>query len=302
VARFSWYTTGLAVPAAGYNSGMVNAMPTSATVDRSIPAWVVGLVRRTLLVAGLLFGFFLAGSALAHAEPKLPHPAPVHGIGHGLLRGVPAVSDTITSLTSDPITSVTKVVADVTKTARPVTKVVTALTTDVTTTVVRTTTPILQPAVGMTTPMLQPVLTPVLGPPAGSRPTATAPSATPDVDPIIATPAAQPVSATPAVPTSVVSVLPPQVLPVDMFFAPVVVSSVANLPPARSPHVPLDGGTPIVDVTGGNSTCGSGPTGPMFGISRPFFGLSTTRLPGTGVRPGAGPPKWWFFDPHHHPS
>jgi len=178
--------------------------------------------------------------------------------------------------------------------------VVTALTTDVTTTVVRTTMPILQPAVGMTTPMLQPVLTPVLGPPAGSRPTATAPS---DVDPIIATPAAQPVPAqTPTVPTSVVSVLPPQVLPVDMFFAPVVVSSVANLPPAPSPRVPFDGDTPIVDVTGGNSTCGSSIAGPMSGISRPFFGPTADRLAGIRIRPGAGPPKWWFFDPRHHPS
>jgi hypothetical protein len=57
-----------------------------------------------------------------------------------------------------------------------------------------------------------------------------------------------------------------------------------------------------MDVTSGSSTCGSSPTGPMFGISRPFFGPSTALLAGMGVRPGAGPPKWWFYDPHHHPS
>ena len=46
----------------------------------------------------------------------------------------------------------------------------------------------------------------------------------------------------------------------------------------------------------------SNPTGPMFGVSRSFFGPFADRLVGTRVRPGTGPPKWWFFDPHHHPS
>jgi hypothetical protein len=271
---------------------MVSAMRTSATIDRPIPAWVVGLVRRTLVVTGLLFGFFLVGSALAHADPKLPHPAPVHGIGHGLLPDVPLVSDTISS--------VPHIVSPVTKAVAPVTDVVTSLTTNVTTTAVRTIQPVVQPAMGMTTPVLMPVITPVLGPPATSRPTA--PTATPAVDPITDAPAAQPVSAqTPAVPAPMTTVRPPQVLPVDALVVPAD-SSVAKLPPTPSPRVPLDGDSPIVDVTGGSSTCGSSPTGPMFGISRPFSGPSATRLAGAGVWPGSGPPKWWFFDPHHHPS
>jgi len=242
----------------------------------------------------LLFGFFLAGSALAHAEPKLPHPVPVHGIGHGhgLLPDVPLVSDTVSSV-QHAISPVTKAVA-------PVTNVVTSLTTNVTTTVVRTIQPVVQPAMSMTTPVLTPIIAPVLGPPATSR--STAPAVTPAVDPITDAPAAQPVSAqTPAVPTTMTAVRPPQVLPVDVLVVPAD-SSVVKLLPAPSPRVPFDGRSPIVDVTGGSSTYGSSPTGPTFGISRPFAGSSATRLTGTGVWPGAGPPKWWLFDPHHHPS
>ena len=282
---------GLPAPVAGYGSGMVMPMRASASIFRPILPWVVGLLRRSLVVVGLLFGFLLAGSALAHAETKPPHPVPIHGIGHVPLPDVPALSDTITSI-KHTITSVTKTVA-------PVTKVVTSLTTNVTTTVVRTVTPIVRPAMDMTAPVLNPVLTPS---PARSRPPATTQAATPDLDPIIGAPVAPPVPAQPAaVPTASISVVPPQVLPVDVHFVPLS-SSGMELLPAPSPRVPLDGDGPIMDVTGGNSTCGSSTNGPMFGISRPFFGLKAALLAGTGVRPGTGAPKWWFFDPRHHPS
>jgi hypothetical protein len=277
---------------------MVKAMPTSATVDRPIPIWVVGFVRRTLLVIGLLFGFFLVSSALAHADPKLPHSPPVHGIGHG--HGLPLVSDPIMSVTSDPIKSVTKVVTDVTKTVTPVTKVVTGLTTDVTSVVVRTTTPILQPAVGMTTPVLRPIITPVLDP--GTSPTqAETQSATPDVDPITVVPVAPPVApptAAATAPSVSISVVPPLVLPATAL----VTSSDTILLPGSGPLLPPGGDGPIVDVTGAGSCSGSGSAGPVFGISRPFFELSAAHLTGVRVRPGTGPPKWCFFDPHHHPS
>jgi len=272
---------------------MVKPMHTFAGILRSIHPRVVGLVRRTLLVIGLLFGFLLAGSALAHAETERP---PISALGVGPIQlpsvpGVPALSDTISSA-QHTISSVTKVVA-------PATTAVTSLTTGVTTAVVQTIPPVVRPAVGVTIPVVPPIRTPVLSL-AGSRPTAATQSGTPN--PITGAPVAQPVSTqTAEVPTTLTSVVPPQVLPVDVPFVPAI-SSVAKLPPAPSPRVPFDGDSPIVDVTGGNSTCGSSPTGQMFGISRPFFGLSADRLAGMGIRPGAGPPKWWFFDPRHHPS
>jgi hypothetical protein len=270
---------------------------------------VVGLLRRSLVVAGLLFGFLLAGSALAHAETKPPPSIPAVGIGPIQLPhvpDVPALTDTVTSV-KHTIKSVTKVVTPVTKVVTPVTTVVTSLTTDVTTvttdlttTVVRTISPVVQPAVSMTDPVLAPVLNP---PPARSRPTGTTQSATADVDPTDVAPAAQPVPAQPTtMPTTQTSlVVQPQVLPVDVLFVPAI-SSAAKLSPAPSPRVPLNGDGPIMDVTGGNSTCGSSTAGPMSGISRPFFGPTADRLAGIRIRPGAGPPKWWFFDPRHHPS
>jgi hypothetical protein len=277
---------------------MVNGMRTSATIDRPIPVWVVGLARRTLLVTGLLLGFFLLGSALAHADPKQPHPAPGHGIGHGLLSHLPLVSDTITSVTSDPIKSVTKVVTDVTKTVTPVTKAVTTLTTDVTSEVVRTTMPILQPAVGMTGPILQPVITPVLDP--GTSPTrAETPAAAPDVDPIAVVPVAPSMSAPFFAAPPSISVVPPLVLPAPA----VATSSDTMLLPGSGPLLPPGGEGPIVDVTGAGSCGGaSGPSGPVAGMSRPFFGLFAAALTGVRVRAGTGPPKWCLFDPRHHPS
>ena len=267
---------------------MVMPMCAFASVFRPILPWVVGLLRRSLVVAGLLFGFLLAGSALAHAETKQPHPVPIHGIGQIRPLDVPGLPNTITNT-----------VTSVTKTVTPVTKAVTTLTTDVTTTVVQTITPIVRPAMGMAAPVLSPVLPP---PPARSRLPATTEAATPVLAPITAAPVAPPVSAQPAaVPTtSSISVVPPQVLPVEHFVPPG--SPDTELLTAPSPRVPLGGDAPIMDVTGGNSTCGSSTNGPMFGVSRPSFGLITALLAGTGVRPGAGPPKWWFFDPRHHPS
>jgi hypothetical protein len=282
---------GLSMPVAGYRSGMVMPMHASASIFRPILPWVVGLLRRSLVVAGLLFGFLLVGSALAHAETKLPHPVRIHGIGQIRPLDLSGLPDTITSTTNT--------VAPVTKTVAPVTKVVTTLTTDVTTTVGQTITPIVRPAMGMTAPVLTQVLPP---PPARSRPPATTRAATPVLEPITAAPVSQPVSAQlAAVPTTSISVVPPQVLPVDVHFVPPS-SPGTKLLPAPSPRVPLGGDDPIMDVTGGNSTCGSSTTGQMFGISRAFFGVSADRLAGIGIRPGAGPPKWWFFDPRHHPS
>jgi hypothetical protein len=283
---------------------MVKAMCTCACIVRSIRPRVIGLLRRSLMVAGLLFGFLLAGSALAHAETKPPPAIPALGIGPIQLPhvpDVPALTDTVASA-KHTIKSVTKVVTPVTKVVTPVTKVVTSLTTDVTTTVVRTISPVVRPAVGMTAPVLAPVLSP---PPARSRPTVTTQSTTPDVDPIaVAPPApAQSVPAQPAtVPTTQISVVvQPQVLPVNVLFVPAIPSA-TKLSSAPSPRVPLDDDRPIMDVTGGNSTCGSSTTGQMFGISRAFFGVPADRLAGIGIRPGGGPPKWWFFDPRHHPS
>jgi hypothetical protein len=282
---------GLSTPVAGYYSGMVMPMRASASFFRPILPWVVGLLRRSLVVVGLLFGFLLAGSALAHAETKSPHPVPIHGIGQIRLLDLPGLPD--------PITSIKNTITSVTKTVTPVTKVVTTLTTDVTTTVVQTIKPVVQPAMGMTAPVLTSVVTP---PPARSRPPATTQAATPVLAPITAAPVAQPVSTQPAaVPTtSSISVVPPQVLPVEHFVPPS--SPDTELLPAPSPRVPLGDDDPIMDVTGGNSTCGSSTNGPMFGVSRPSFGLTTALLAGTGVRPGAGPPIWWFFDLRHHPS
>ncbi len=279
--------------AGGYRSGMVMPMRAPAGIFRPILPWMVGLLRRSLLVAGLLFGFLLAGSALAHAETKPPHPVPIHGIGQIRRLDVPGLSDRITSITNT-ITSVTKTVA-------PVTKVVTTLTTDVTNTVVQTIKPIVRPAMGMTAPVLTPKLPP---PPARSRPPATTRAATPDLEPITAAPTAAPVPAQSAAvaTTTSISVVPPQVLPVDVHLVPPPGSPGAELLLTPSPRVPLGGDDPIMDVTGGNSTCGSSTNGPMFGVSRPFFGPTAALLAGMGVRPGAGPPKWWFFDPRHHPS
>jgi len=288
---------------------MVKAMCTCACIVRSIHPRVVGLLRRSLVVAGLLFGFLLAGSALAHAETKPPPSIPAVGIGPIQLPhvpDVPALTDTVASA-KHTIKSVTNVVTPVTKVVKPVTKVVTSLTTDVTaltadvtTTVVQTIRPVLQPAMGMTTPVLAPVLSPL---PTLSRPTVTTQSATPDVDPIAVAPPAQPVPVQPAtVPTTQISfVVQPQVLSVDVLFVPAIPSA-TKLSSAPSPRVPLGDDRPIMDVTGGNSTCGSSTTGQMFGISRAFFGVSADRLAGIGIRPGAGSPKWWFFDPRHHPS
>jgi hypothetical protein len=42
--------------------------------------------------------------------------------------------------------------------------------------------------------------------------------------------------------------------------------------------------------------------GPTAGISREKSVISRDLASALRVRPGAGPPKWWFFDPHHHPS
>jgi hypothetical protein len=270
-------------------------MCTFAGILRSIHPRMVGLVRRSLLVAGLLFGFLLAGSALAHAETGPPPPIPVLGVEPVQLPDVPDVP-----ALSDTIFSAQQAIASAPKVVTPVTKVVTSLTTDVTTSVVRTINPVVRPAVGVSTPVLAPLLGP---PPATSRPTATAQPATPDVDPITDALVAQPVSAQPAtvLTTTPIPVVQPQVLPVDVPFVPAI-SSATRLSAAPSPRVPLDDDGPIVDVTGGNSTCGSNPTGQMFGVSRSFFGPFADRLVGTGVRPGTGPPKWWFFDPHHHPS
>ncbi|HEY3611450.1 MAG TPA: hypothetical protein VGL06_28410 [Pseudonocardiaceae bacterium] len=290
-------------------------MRASAGFFGPILPWVVGLLRRSLVVAGLLFGFLLAGSALAHAETKPPHPVPVHGIGQIRRLDLPSLPGTITSITNT-IPSVTKIVAPVTKVVSTLTTDVTnvtaltttnvtTLTTDVTNTVVQTITPIVRPAMGMTAPVLAPILPP---PPAGSRPPATTQAAAPVPEPTTAAPVAQPVSARPVsaqpavVPTTAasISVVPPQVWPVEHFVSPS--SPGTKLLPAPSPRVPLGGNDPIMDVTGGNSTCGSSPNGPMFGVARPSFGLTTALLAGMGVRPGAGPPKWWFFDPRHHPS
>jgi hypothetical protein len=95
-----------------------------------------------------------------------------------------------------------------------------------------------------------------------------------------------------------ISVVPPLVLPATAQ----VTSSDTILLPGSGPLLPPGGNGPIVDVTGAGSCSGSGSAGPVFGISRPFFELSAAHLTGVRVRPGTGPPKWCFFDPHHHPS
>jgi hypothetical protein len=104
-----------------------------------------------------------------------------------------------------------------------------------------------------------------------------------------------------SIPTAVpvwISVVPPLVLPAAVPVA----ASETVLVPGSGPHLPPVGDGPIVDVTGAGSCCGSGPSGPVSGISRPFVGLFAARLTGMSVRAGAGPPKWCFFDPRHHPS
>lgn len=315
-------------PDARVASGMVVPMCAFADRERSIDPRIIGLLRRSLMIAGLLFGFLVAGNALAHADGH-PSPPPKPSLGIGL-PGLPTppivktitktVTKTVSKATKPVTTSVEPIlqpiisvaahtVGTVTQTLAPVTKTLTGLTT----TVVQTIAPIIEPAVAVTTPILQPVM-PVLPPPppgrspGGGTGTTTTPDR-PNPAPATALPATDPLAVPPSVTigsTQAAVVVPPAnavtfdgilVLPVH------VDSDEAPLVPTQPPMTPPgnDGG-PLADVTGASSGGVSGPSGPVSGISRPPFGTATDLLSATRVRPGTGAPKWWFFDPHHHPS
>lgn len=311
-------------------------MGTFAGVWRSIDPRIIGLLRRSLTIAGLLFGFFVAGSTLAHAQdrtPPQPHnPASLVGsLGLPDLPPLDPVTQPIRKVTKplQPITSpitrsvvapvvqpITKAVAPVTaiatqtlgavtKTLAPLTNTLTSITTGVTTTVVRTVDPVVKPAVGVTAPVVTPILYPVLPPPPGGwQPPGQTFGGTPD--PSVDTLASAATVVGPA------TALSPQPIAAQPF--------VALVPPAYAlPAGTLDGGLadvggpgvpppdrsggPIVDITtGANSGGGSGSGGPASGISCAVAGIGDNLWSSNGVRPGAGPPKWWLFDAHNHPS
>jgi hypothetical protein len=296
---------------------MVVRMCAFAGRVRSIDPRIVGLLRRSLMVAGLLFGFVVAGSAVAHADGRpTPPPKPSLGIGLRTLRGLPIpvapILRPITSVAAHTVGTVRKTLAPVTRTLAPVTKPLTSITTGLTTTVVRTVAPIIEPAVAVTTPILQPVM-PVLPPPPPGRSSGggggTTPLGAPNpalTDPTTTLPVTDPVALPPLASTGPAqAVVPPSsggtfdgilVLPKHSG------SEESPAIPTPAPPPDNDGGGPIADVTGGASSGASGPSGQVSGISRPSFGTAADQLSTTGVRPGTGPPKWWLFDPHHHPS
>jgi len=305
---------------------MVFAMLTSGLRLRPIDPRIIGLLRRTLVLAGLLAGFLLLGNALAHAQGNTPpqHPKPgvrTQDLGIPPVPALPSlpplppvtqpITQTLQPVVSTVTSTVSTTVSTVTTAAAPVTGALTHITSGLTTTVVETITPIVQP-VGITPPVVPPIQPPVvpplpgrLPPPVGSPVTAPDPtdSAAPTSD-------AAPTAATATLaqpntqPRTGTQFLVPQLNSVLVGVAGAADETAADEALAdNGPTTPSTPFGPIADATTGATMSGGGnANGPAAGISRPSSGISPDLSSATRVRPGTGPPKWWFFDPHHHPS
>lgn len=261
----------------------MDAMRVLAGRLRPTDPWIIGLLRRALMVLGLLVGFLLAGSAFAHAADRTPPPKPEFGIKLPVRLHVqlplppvlPPLTGTITSVTSAATHAVD--------------------------TVVRTIPPITRPDLGtVTTPVLGTVSTPPSVRPHPPTETFTATpvlAVHPDI-PATTWPPAAPASnsRSPAPPANV----PPVVRVIVL--VPCSGQSAAVIRVPVSPPDNNTGNQPIRDATGTSSAGGCGPGGPVFGISGPLSASRSDLLSATRIQPGTGPPKWSFFDPYHHPS
>ena len=305
-------------------SGMVFAMLTSGLRLRPIDPRIIGLLRRSLVLAGLLSGFLLLGAALAHAQGNPPPQHPKHGVraqdlglppvpGLPGLPSLPPVTQPITQ-TLQPVagavtSTVSTTVSTVANTTAPVTGALTHLTSGLTTTIA----PIVQP-VGITPPGLPPIPPPAVPPPPHRRPPPPAgiPVTAPDPtgsgastsDPTPTT-AATELTQLPSHPRVGTQFLVPQLNSVLVIASAGVVGEAAtdgvltDNDPALPPNSPFG---QIADATGATGPGGGNAHGPAAGVSRPISGISRDLSSAIRVWPGAGPPEWWFFDPHHHPS
>jgi hypothetical protein len=212
-----------------------------------------------------------------------------------------------------PVTNVvtpvaTQLAGTVAKTVQPITATLRSATTGLVTTVVGTVNPAVRPAAGVTVPPLGPVLRPVLDPLLGGpsmAPESGAATADPDADGALG-PAAATRSISVTTLTNLARLVVPQAngLPAAPLLMPYRYSTddratVSGGGPYRNPDPP---GGPPADITGASSNGAGGPNGPTTGIAWQNSGASAFPLSLVRVRPGTGPPKWWFFDPHHHPS
>lgn len=305
---------------------MVFAMLTSGLRPRPIDPRIIGLLRRSLVLAGLLAGFLLFGTALAHAADNTPQQHPKHGVrtqdlGLPTVPGVPSlpplppvtqpITQTLQPVVGAVTSTVSTTVGTVTKTAAPTTGALTHLTSGLTTTVVGTITPIVQP-VGITPPVVPPIPPPVISPPPQRRPPP------PAGIPVTASDPTDPAASTSGLVSTAATLAQPNAhpRPGTQLLVPqpnsVLVGGVAGVAgetatdgvladngPTAPPSTPFG---PIADATGATISGGGNANGPAAGISRPASGISADLSSATRVRPGTGPPKWWFFDPRHHPS
>lgn len=310
---------------------MVDRMRALASRFRRIDPTAVGLLRRALTIIGLLIGFAIAGSSLAHAsdcanphvswkdgpsatrnsgDPQAPIAQPITAAGHSVI-----------STASDPIASIPSTVTGVTN-------LVTQAASQVVQPVLRPVAGIVQPVIGQLVaivPSAESVIAPILpGPSPISQPGRShLPGPPPIPDPASSSASVASSPGTPNAAAAATVVLPapspnlvpwaasadkrPVVQPVHSYqmirdHVGAQTKSPRESRPAWRPSAPTrpDGCEP--DDGGFGLLGGDGGPGPMPGIAATMPRTPAAAGCGFGADPNFRPPHWCFFNPHNHPS